>query len=88
MKRFFRAVRAGVEGAMEALGPGRYAAAGRLIVCSHCGGEEFEARSAQLNTAGATFVGIDWLNRSGAALAFTRCHLIQWFLRCPTRVED
>jgi hypothetical protein len=87
MNRFFRAVKAGVEGVKEAMGPGRYTAAGRPVVCSHCGGEEFDARSAQLNTTGATLAGLDWLNASGVALVCVRCDLIHWFLRSPTRVE-
>lgn len=29
----------------------RYEIAGKTVVCSHCGGEEFDERSAQLNTA-------------------------------------
>lgn len=37
----------------------RYEIAGKTVVCSHCGGEEFDERSAQLNTAGASLLNLD-----------------------------
>lgn len=37
----------------------RYEIAGKAVVCSHCGGEEFDERSGQLNTAGASLLNLD-----------------------------
>ena len=87
MDRFIKAVKAGVEGAMEALGPGQYAAAGKPIHCGHCGASEFERREAQLNTAGMTFLDLDWMNRGGTALVCVDCGLIQWFAKEPDRLS-
>lgn len=88
MSRFFHAVKAGVRGAMSVAGPGRFAAGGRAVTCTHCGEGEFEKREAQLNTAGMTFLDMDWMNRSGTALVCTRCGLIQWFAKEPDRVDE
>lgn len=87
MSNFLDAVKAGVRGAMSYTGPARFQAAGIAVVCTHCRGEEFERREAQLNTAGMTFLDLDWMNRSGTALVCTNCGLIQWFGKTPDRVE-
>ncbi len=60
---------------------GRFQVADRIVVCSHCGGTEFKDDQAQLNTAGATYFGYDWLNRSAHALICTNCGHIEWFLQ-------
>lgn len=86
MADFFEAVKAGIRGMSEALGPGRFQAAGRPVACQHCRGEIFEKAEAQLNTAGASLLGMDWANRSGTALVCTECGLIAWFLKAPDRV--
>ena len=88
MNRLFKAVKAGVAGAMSAFGPGSYSAAGVAIACSHCGASEFERREAQLNTAGLTFLGLDWMNRGGTALVCVNCGLIQWFAKEPERLDN
>ena len=88
MSRFFDAVKAGVQGAMSTFGPGRFAAAGKAIGCGHCGQTEFVKREAQLNTAGMTFLDLDWMNRAGTALVCTNCGLIQWFAKEPERIDD
>ncbi len=61
-------------------GPRRYEIAGHIVVCSHCGGEEFDERSALLNTAGMTFLDIDWANRQAVLLVCAVCGRIEWFL--------
>ena len=68
---------------MKAFGPDRYQAAGKQIRCTHCKGETFQAQEALLNTTGATFVKLDWLNKSGTALICENCGLIQWFGKRP-----
>lgn len=88
MSNFFDAVKAGMRGAMNAVGPGRFLAAGLPVVCPHCRGEVFEQREAQLNTAGMTFLNLDWMNRAGTALICTCCGLIQWFGKTPDRVYE
>ncbi|HEX6040681.1 hypothetical protein [Longimicrobium sp.] len=88
MSRFFDAVKAGVRGAMSEMGPGEFAAAGRRIACTHCGGTRFDRREAQFNTSGATMVGLDWMNRSGVALICETCSLVQWFASAPERISS
>jgi predicted nucleic-acid-binding Zn-ribbon protein len=58
----------------------RYAIAGKVIVCPHCGGQDFEEGSAQLNTPGLTFFNLDWANRSASLLICRTCSHIEWFL--------
>ena len=88
MNRFFKAMKAGVQGAMSAMGPGQFAAGGVMVRCTHCQETEFERREAQLNTAGMTFLDLDWMNRGGTALVCTNCGLIQWFGKDPERLES
>jgi hypothetical protein len=85
MKRFIGAMKAGLKGAAEAMGPGSYSAAGIKITCPHCKNDTFERQEALLNTRGSTLVNLDWLDKSGTALICTRCSLIQWFGEEPGR---
>lgn len=57
-----------------------YEIAGRTVTCSHCGGQDFEKSDAQLNTAGLTFLGLDWANRRATVLACKGCGHLEWFL--------
>lgn len=57
-----------------------YKIEGRTVTCSHCGGEEFDRSDAQLNTAGLSFLGLDWANRSATVLACKRCGHLEWFI--------
>jgi len=61
----------------------RYVVAGKLVTCGHCSGEQFVEGRAQLNSAGLTFLNLDWANRSAATLACTACGRIEWFLADP-----
>lgn len=88
MANFAKAFRRGTKAFVTALGPGKYAAAGRVIVCPHCHGEVFQLGSAQLNTAGLTFFNLDWANRSATTLACTNCGRIEWFAKRPERTSD
>jgi hypothetical protein len=87
MSNFFRAVRAGVRGFRSALGPGRFAAAGRVVRCTHCGGEEFSQTKALMNSTALSLADLDWLDRSATVLVCTSCSLIQWFGKAPTRLD-
>jgi hypothetical protein len=88
MSRFFDAVKAGVHGAMSAMGPGRFMAAGLPVSCHHCKADLFEKREAQLNTAGMTLLDLDWMNPSGTALVCVNCGLITWFAKEPDRMDE
>ena len=59
----------------------------KRVTCAHCGGERFAEGRAQLNTAGLTFFGLDWANRSAATLACKTCGRIEWFLTDPEIAE-
>lgn len=53
MTGFFESFNRGLKGDYE------YEIAGKKVVCPHCGGVTFDEGVAQLNTRGATFVGLD-----------------------------
>lgn len=55
--------------------------AGRALVCPHCGGNRFFSGEAQLNTAGMTFLGLDFANRSAATYECATCGRVEWFVR-------
>jgi predicted nucleic-acid-binding Zn-ribbon protein len=57
----------------------RYIAAGKPVVCPHCGGETFASREILMNTRGATFFNFDWLNKAALALTCATCGRIEWF---------
>lgn len=86
MTGFFKRVGKGVKAAMGSFGPGQYRVGGRRVMCPHCNQDIFEEGSAQLNTAGLTFLGLDWLNKSAVILACTNCGYIQWFGKSPEKI--
>lgn len=47
--------------------------------CPHCDGFAFDRREILMNTRGATFFNLDWLNRKAVALTCRQCHRIEWF---------
>jgi hypothetical protein len=40
------------------------------------------------NTAGLTFLNLDWANRSAATLTCTACGRIEWFLADPEEMDE
>jgi uncharacterized protein len=62
-----------------------YWSAGKRVTCPHCGGAAFQERQAQLNTWFATFLKLDWLNRSATTLICTACGHMAWFAQKPTK---
>jgi predicted nucleic-acid-binding Zn-ribbon protein len=62
-----------------------YKLQGQAIICPHCKNNEFDEGSALLNTAGMTFLSLDWANRSAYILACKRCGHIQWFMQQPEK---
>ena len=57
------------------------------LACAHCGRTVFVARRAQLNTALATFVNLDWLNESADVYVCSQCGHLHWFLT-PKAAQD
>ena len=53
---------------------------GKPLACLLCGNDSFSKREAQLNTAGASFLGFDWANRTGVCYVCAKCGYIHWFL--------
>ncbi len=88
MGRFLDSLKKGLDAASShGGGPNGYELEGRRIVCPHCGHDQFAEGRAQLNTAGMTFLNLDWLNRSATTLACAECGRIEWFLQEPQRVD-
>jgi uncharacterized protein len=81
--RFFTAVKRGFASMGEAPTGERYVVLGKAVSCGHCGHDHFVEGRAQLNTAGMTFLNLDWANRSAATPACTACGRIEWFLSDP-----
>jgi hypothetical protein len=67
-------------------GPGEFSVLGRPVQCFHCGGSQFKAGDAQLNTVLATLLNLDWVDRSATVLICTMCSHIQWFGERPSRI--
>lgn len=84
--RFFRAVKKGFESMGEAPVGDRFLVAGKAVSCAHCAHDRFVEGRALLNTAGLSFLNLDWANRSAATLACTSCGRIEWFLADPEEV--
>ena len=53
---------------------------GHQLKCGHCGGGTFTQGRAMLNTAGMTFLKLDWLNKSADTFTCSDCGHIEWFL--------
>ena len=80
---FFTAVKKGMQAMGEAPAGEPYTVAGKQVICPHCSRNRFVEGRAQLNTAGLTFLNLDWANRSAATLTCTSCGRIEWFLADP-----
>lgn len=83
MGNFFTAVKRGVQAMGDAPSGEPFTVAGKRVVCPHCSCDRFVEGRAQLNTAGMTFLNLDWANRSAATLTCTSCGRIEWFLADP-----
>jgi uncharacterized protein with PIN domain len=66
---------------------GQYSLDGKPVRCPHCNGAHFKADEAQLNTAFATLLDLDWTNKSATILICNSCTQIQWFGTRPSRVH-
>lgn len=83
MSNFFSAVKRGFQAMGEQPTGERYTVAGKAVTCQHCARDLFVEGRAQLNSAGMTFMNLDWANRSAATLTCTACGRIEWFLADP-----
>ena len=83
MGNFFKAVRSGLQAMSEGPEGERFVVVGKPVACAHCAHDRFVEGHAQLNTAGLSFLNLDWANRTAATLMCTRCGHIAWFLEAP-----
>ena len=82
---FGAAARSAVKAAKEAIGSQRFVAAGKPVVCSHCGCDLFQEQNVLLNTRGLTFFQLDWLDKGAFILVCTRCSQVLWFAKPASR---
>ena len=66
----------------------RYRAADRDVRCLHCTHDRFKLGEAQLNTAGMSVLGLDWLNDSADVLVCQACGFVLWFAKNVEPVSD
>jgi uncharacterized protein len=85
MTNFSKAMKRATKAVMAEMRPGKYTAGGKAVICPQCDGDTFAEGSAQLNTAGMTFINLDWANKSAVTLACTECGRILWFMKRPDR---
>jgi uncharacterized protein len=64
-----------------------YQIGSKLILCPHCGHNQFDQGTALLNTPGMTFFGLDWANKTATILACRQCGRLQWFLQQPEEMR-
>ncbi len=87
MSGFFSAIGRGLKAMGAAPKGDPFTVADKPVRCGHCAHERFVEGRAQLNTAGMTFLNLDWANRSAATLTCTACGKIEWFLADPVERE-
>ncbi|MHC4943281.1 MAG: hypothetical protein ACYTG7_09715 [Planctomycetota bacterium] len=83
---FFNAFKRGMKAMSSDDGAGSYTLLGKKIDCPHCGKDQFIEGAAQLNTRMATFLDLDWVNKSATTLACANCGRIEWLMREPQRM--
>ncbi|XID93582.1 hypothetical protein ACF3MZ_03335 [Paenibacillaceae bacterium WGS1546] len=62
----------------------KFVAGGASVTCPCCGNDTFDKDYRQLNSRGATFLGLDWANRNATILVCKRCSYIMWFMEEPS----
>jgi len=86
LSNFWKALKRAARATVDSLGPGQYTVEAKKVTCPHCGHQEFAEGSAQLNTTGMTFIGLDWANKSAYTLLCSKCGHIEWFMQKPERL--
>jgi predicted nucleic-acid-binding Zn-ribbon protein len=79
---FVKSFKKGIEGLPDP----EYQVSGTKVKCSHCSSTRFSKRKAQLNTAGLTFLDLDWANKSATVLVCEACGKLEWFLSDPEEI--
>jgi len=87
MARFFRALQRGLRATAGRPTGEPYTVAGHAVQCPHCASHRFIEGRAQLNTAGLTFLNLDWANRTAATLTCAQCGRIEWYLEDPEEAD-
>jgi hypothetical protein len=75
-KRFIKLFAKNVQ---KSFGPGQYRVNGIDVTCVHCKYDRFEHGKAQLNTALASFLHLNFTDRSATILTCCRCSYVHWF---------
>ncbi|MCE2903295.1 MAG: DNA-binding protein [Gemmatimonas sp.] len=83
MKKLFSMLAASASSLARGPDGDKFEVAGLPVRCAHCRGDLFVEGRAQLNTAGMSFLNLDWANRSAATLACVTCGRVEWFLADP-----
>jgi hypothetical protein len=60
--------------------PTAYEVAGKNLKCLVCGHDQFRRREGQLNTQLASFLNLDWTDKSAECVICDHCGHIHWFL--------
>ena len=53
---------------------------GKQLTCPICNNNNFYQRKTQLNTRGASLLGVDWANKNSQNYICSNCGYIFWFL--------
>jgi hypothetical protein len=75
MNKTLNAVRRGIKAALKAPRTHKYEAAGKTIVCSHCGSDDFE------------WVGVGGISYAGYGVKCDRCSHIEYFGKRPKELD-
>lgn len=54
---------------------------GKNVKCIACQNDTFRTKRVLLNTAGLTYLGMDWLNRSAEVLICEECGFLNWYMK-------
>ncbi len=50
-----------------------------MLICKHCGFEQFYSAQYNPSTASQNFPGLDWMNKSAEVFICSRCGFLHWF---------
>lgn len=65
----------------------KFSIGGQQLHCPCCSFEDFDKDYRQLNSRGATFLGLDWANKNATILICKRCSYISWFMADPSSMS-
>ncbi|MBN1198196.1 MAG: hypothetical protein JXA23_02510 [Bacteroidales bacterium] len=57
-----------------------YTVSGHKLECPVCHHTKFTTRRTLMNTAGMTFLGIEWANREATNYICGKCGYVMWFM--------